>query len=190
MREVPEGAPQLLSLADELDEAALLLQQTIRAAGEHEEAPARLPREVIPLFEDLGNTLHEDEYLLVNAGAGGRPARYDRPVKERILAWASSSYSRPNRSFRRSTRDGFGRTKFILRLADGRKIAGRFKPEHETVVLEGLGEHGSRLMRVIGLGEFAPEDGALKQILDIKSIEMIAPQAVAAGAPPSGNALL
>jgi hypothetical protein len=184
MREVPEGAPELLQLSDELDEAALLLEQSIRAAGEYQEVPARLPRDVIPLFEDLGKTLHEDEYLLIQAFASKVPARYDSRVKQRILAWASSPYSDLidlSGEVRAMDLDGL---KFTLRLADGRKIAGRFKPEHETAVLEGLGEHGSRRMRVIGHGEFSPEDGALKQILDVTSIEMVGPEAVAKGAPP------
>ena len=178
MREVLYEDPLLLTLPDELDEAALLLEQTIVAAGRHEDAPARLPRSVIPLFEDLGRTLREDEYLLVGAGAHSIAARYDRPVKERILAWASSPYSDLidlSGEVRAMDLDGL---KFTLRLADGRKIAGRFKPEQETAVLEGLGEHGNRQIRVIGRGEFAPEDGVLKQILNVESIEMIAPEVV------------
>ena len=182
MREVAQVTPELLPLADELDEAALLLEQSIRAAGAYQEVPARLPRDVIPLFEDLGKTLHEDEYLLIQASE--TPARYDSRVKQRILAWASSPYTDLidlSGEVRAMDLDGL---KFTLRLADGRKIAGRFKPEHETAVLEGLGEHGSRRMRVTGHGEFSPEDGALKQILEVESIEMIGPEAVATSAPP------
>jgi hypothetical protein len=105
-------------------------------------------------------------------------------VKQRILAWAKPPFTDLidlSGEVRAMDLDGL---KFTLRLADGQKIAGRFKPEHETAVLEGLGEHGSRRMRVIGHGEFAPEDGTLKQILDVKSIEMIGPEDVAKDAPP------
>jgi hypothetical protein len=62
-----------------------------------------------------------------------------------------------------------------LRLDDGRKIEGRFKPEHETVVLEALGEHFSRRMHVKGVGEFAPEDGTLKQIVEVQRIDLTGP---------------
>jgi hypothetical protein len=66
--------------------------------------------------------------------------------------------------------------RFTLRLSDGRKVIGRFRPEHETVVLDALGEHASRQMRVIGVGEYAPEDGALKQIVNVERIELVGPE--------------
>lgn len=93
MREVPDGPPQLLALKDELDEAALLLDDAIRAAGGHREAASRLPRQVIPLFEDFGKTLGEDEYLLISAAGEDVPARDDWAAKERILGWASLTYT-------------------------------------------------------------------------------------------------
>jgi hypothetical protein len=177
MRELPfTQVPQLMFFDDELDEAAVLLEDAIRAAGKSEGAPSRLPRNIIPLFEELGKTLREDEFLLVSAGTRDESARYDAPIKERILAWATSSYSDVvdlTGEVRATDLDGL---KFTLRLQDGRKVTGRFKPEHETVVLEALGEHFSRRMRVIGVGQFAPEDGALKQIIDVERIELIGPE--------------
>ena len=74
-REVPDTPePHLMSFDDELDEAALGFGRCYSAAGEHEGVPSDLPRRVIPLFEDLGKTLHEDEYLLLAAGKLKAPA--------------------------------------------------------------------------------------------------------------------
>ena len=177
MREMPLAqVPQLVSLEDELDEAAVLLEEGIRAAGESESVATQLPRNIIPLFEELGKTLREDEFLLISAGTRDETARYDRPVKERILAWATSSYTDLvdlTGEVRATDLDGL---KFTLRLQDGRKVAGRFKPEHETLVLKALGEHFSRRMRVKGVGDFASEDGTLKQIVNIDQLELIGPE--------------
>jgi hypothetical protein len=73
MREQRLG--QLPFFDHELDEAATLLQQAIQAAGQGQSAPAQLPRTVIPLFEELGSTLHEDELLFVSAGRRTQQAR-------------------------------------------------------------------------------------------------------------------
>jgi hypothetical protein len=172
----PKQFPELMFFDDEVDEAAELLEEAIRAAGKREAAPSRLPRKIIPLFDELGKTLREDEFLLISAGTPDDTARFDGAVKERILAWAASSYSDLidlTGEVRATDLDGL---RFALRLEDGRKITGRFQPEHEKVILEALGGHFSQRMRVTGIGEFAPEDGTLKQIVDVKQIELIGPE--------------
>ena len=63
--------------------------------------------------------------------------------------------------------------RFTLRLSDGRKVAGHFKSEHEPVLLQALGEHFSRRIHIRGTGEFAPEDGKLKQIINVEAIEVV-----------------
>lgn len=170
--------PHLISFDDELDEAAIVLEEAIRAAGKREGVPSDLPRSIIPLFEELGKTLHQDEYLLLAATEAERPVRYDSSAKQWILGWASSSYDDMidlKGEVRATDLDGL---KFTLRIEDGQKVIGRFKPEHEAVILEALGEHTSRSMRVVGTGQFAPEDGALKQIVEVERIEIIEPYEV------------
>jgi hypothetical protein len=63
--------------------------------------------------------------------------------------------------------------KFMLRLPDGRNVAGRFEAEQEDVLLEALGEHVSRRLRVIGEGEFSPDDGSLQQITKVSQFEIL-----------------
>jgi hypothetical protein len=182
MREIPlMKFGQLKFFADEVDEAALVLENAIRAAGEGEIIPSPLPRTVVPLFAELGRTLREGEFLLISAGTREEPARYDGLIKERILAWGTTSYPDAvdlTGEVRATDLDG---QKFTLRLEDGRKITGRFRPDQEAVVLEALGEHSSRRMRVIGLGEFAPEDGTLKQIVGVDRIELVGPEVTVDG---------
>jgi hypothetical protein len=170
MREWRSGQ---LPLDDELDEAATLLQQSIHAAGQLEGAPIRLPRNVIPFFYELGKTLRSDECLLVSSDTRPEGARYDQLVRERILAWGTSSYADAvdlTGEVRATDLDGL---KFTLRLLDGRKVTGHFRPDHEPVILEALGEHFSRRIHVRGTGQFAPEDGTLKQIVNVEWIEVV-----------------
>src|SRR5262249_11943685 len=88
-----ESSPQLLPLMidHEVDEAAALLEDAIHAAELREAAPSKLPRRVIPIFEELGSTLRPDEFLLISAGTRSEMARYDAAVKRHILSWASSA---------------------------------------------------------------------------------------------------
>jgi hypothetical protein len=153
----------------------VLLKDTIRAAEKGESNPSDLPRSIIPLFGDLGKSLRDDESLLVSAGTQSETARYDGHVKKRILALSTTLYTDVvdlTGEVRATDLDGL---KFTLRLQDGDKVMGRFKPEQEAVVLEAIGEHLSRRIRVSGLGEFEPADGSLKQIVDVDRIELVGP---------------
>src|SRR5262245_2108288 len=145
--------PLTVFFDDEVDEAATLLEDAIHAAEVGAAAPSKFPRGVIPLFDGLGRTLRDDEFLLVSAGTRTETARYDATVKRHILAWASSPLTDEvslTGEVRATDLDGL---KFSLRLDDGNKITGRFKPEHERTILDALGEHASRRIRVVGHGE-------------------------------------
>jgi hypothetical protein len=65
------------------------------------------------------------------------------------------------------------RLRFSLRLADGRTIFGHYEPKHEPVVLEALGNHSNRHLRIIGVGQFAAGNGHVEQILSVTQIELI-----------------
>jgi hypothetical protein len=161
-------------LLDQLEVAADLLVTTIQAAAQSESAPTDLPRNVILLFGQLGNTLRSDERLFVATESTERaPACFDQQVRTKILRWAAMPYSDTVDlvgEVRGTDLDGL---RFTLRLQDGRKIPGRFRPEHEQLVLTGLGEHASQRIRVQGTAEFDPADGALREIVSVDRIELI-----------------
>jgi hypothetical protein len=184
-RDLPDTPqPHLMSLDDELDEAAGVVEEAILAAERREAPPTNLPRSVIPLFEYLGKTLRNDECLLLATGKQKTAVRYDNPIKQWILGWASSSYDDTVDligEVRATDLDGL---KFTLRVNDEERVTGRFKPEQEAVLLEALGEHASRRMRVIGIGQFAPEEGTLNQIVEVQRIEVVEPSAAPSGEAP------
>jgi hypothetical protein len=178
VRGAPTRIAPKLPFEDELDEAALLLEHSIELASSSDAPPKRLPRNVIPLFQEFGRTLRDDEFIVVSAGAARKGAKYDEGVKTRILSWATTAYHDKVDligEVRGTDLDGL---RFALRLLDGRKIPGRFEAEQETTVLEALGEHRSRRLRVIGLGEHSPEDGSLQQITKIERVEVVEPEPV------------
>jgi hypothetical protein len=179
VRGAPSKIAPVLPFEDELEEAACLLENSIELASSSDTPPKGLPRSVIPLFQDLGRTLQSDEFIRVSTAPGPGGARFDYRVKTRILSWASTSYSDYIDllgEVRGTDLDGL---KFTLRLSDGRKIPGRFEAEQEGIVLEALGEHLSRRLRVVGHGEYSPEDGSLQQITKIDRVEIVEPEPVA-----------
>jgi hypothetical protein len=168
-------APRL-PFDDELDDAAKLIESSIRMAGTSEAIPKDLPRSVIPLFQDFGRTLHADESILISAGTADSGARYDGKVKIRILSWISVPHTdcvELTGEVRGTDLDGL---KFMLRLSDGRKIPGRFEADQESIVLEALGEHTSRRLRVVGQGEFSPMNGELQQITKVELVQLVEPE--------------
>jgi hypothetical protein len=175
---VAAGTPRL-PFEDELDDAAILLENSIRSAGESGALPKDLPRNVVPLFQDFGKTLRPDECMIIFSGKRSLGARYDDRAKKQIMSWASVTYRDAidlTGEVRGTDLDGL---KFTLRLANGRKVPGRFEPEQEAAVLEALGDHASRRLRVIGEGDFSPEDGNLQQIAAVDRVELIEPESPA-----------
>lgn len=169
-------SPQFQLLQDELERAAYLLERTIRVADRDNAVPKDLPRAVIPLFEQLGTTLRPEERLLVQVGQElGEPACFDHRVRDNILRWASEPYLDTieiTGEVRATDLDG---KRFTLRLPDGRKLAARFKPEQEQIVLEALGEHLKVRINVRGLGEFNGVDESLRQMVSVDEIALIMP---------------
>jgi hypothetical protein len=64
------------------------------------------------------------------------------------------------------------------------KVRGRFKPEHEAAILESFAKHLSRRIRIKGIGEFGPEDGTLKRVVNIDSLEVVGPEGGSKGGAP------
>jgi hypothetical protein len=177
---ISKRAPRL-PFEDELEDAVALLQTSIRNASLTKGPPKELPRSVIPLFQDFGKALRPEEFIVIECppnvvtNAGKTVARYDSKVKSNIMAWATGSYRDLidlTGEVRGTDLDGL---KFILRLKDGRKVPARFEPDQERIVLEALGEHINRLLRVVGEGEFSP-DGSLVQIALVDHVELIEPE--------------
>ena len=60
---------------------------------------------------------------------------------------------------------------FILRLADGTRLRGKFSRVQETIITEALREHASRRLHLRGRGEFQG-NGKLKRLLSVKRLQV------------------
>src|SRR5262245_15179848 len=166
-REQSVGNEPYLPLEDEVDEAAVLLEETMVAAAEGQPAPRSLPRNIIPMFDQFGQTLRPDEFMLIRRDRRSTAARYDRDVRATLLNWAAKGYTDVIDlvgEVRGTDLDG---QRFSLRLTDGRKIPGRVRPDQEALILEALNDHASRRLRIVGSGDFSHENGALEQIASV-----------------------
>lgn len=156
---------------DELDEAAVLIDEAIRATAEDRMLPQEFPKNVIPLFENLGKSIQEDESIefLPPSERGGSTAVYTLAVRRRLLARMVDEYSDRVTiigEVRRASIDG---NRFSVRQDDGVTIEGRFQPDQETMITEALHEHSSCRVEVIGNGTFG-SDGVLKRIDEVDGL--------------------
>jgi hypothetical protein len=160
---------------DELDEAVTLLEEAIEAGSADTPLPASFPKNVIPLFDQLGRTLEEDERIEFeppNAAPKRRKVIYSPETRRRIMERATGEFTdlvTLTGEVRLADLDGGN---FILRRADGSKITGKFSPEHEAKITEGLKEHQSCSIAVEGTATFCP-DGQLKRIEKINVLQIV-----------------
>ena len=155
---------------DELDEAVLLIADSVRAADTDQALPDQLPKNVIPLFDNYGKTLHEDESFEQKPEGTVTVASYSRKSRDRLLQFCAGGYT-DRIDFTGEVRAVDLAGRFDLRLEDGTKVPARFSPEQEELVTEALREHTSRRLRVRGTAEFTA-DGKVKAIPAISTLSI------------------
>jgi len=158
---------------DEIDEAAIIIEQTLRAAERDEPFPRGLSQRIVPLFGEWGITLQEGEGIeLGGNGAGGR-ARLNVKIRTRILARAARKYQDRvtisgevrGASLLRTSEGG----SFVVNLDDGTRVEGSFAPEQEATITEALYRHRDVRIRIEGTAQFDP-DGRMRRLVAIDRI--------------------
>lgn len=167
--EVEEGSLLFEPVPDELDEAARILEEAIDAASTDAPLPSAFPKNVIPLFEQLGRTLETDDKIEFEPPRTA-PARkkvvYTQQTRSRLIERGTGEYTDVvtlSGEIRAADLDGGN---FSLRRADGSKVFGKFSSEHEAKITEALKEHESCLLEVEGTAAFFP-DGQIKRIENV-----------------------
>lgn len=156
---------------DELDEAVALVDEAILAAEKDRLLPANFPKNVIPLFEELGKTLREGESIEFYPPAERSKVIYTTVVRERLLARGTGEYQDAvtvSGEMRGTQLDG---NRFTLRLQDGTNVSGKFQPDQETAITDALRDHASCRVEIQGLGIFDP-DGLLKRIETVEQLHI------------------
>lgn len=153
---------------DELDEAVMLVTQGVEAANSEQPLPDALPKNILPLFETYGKTLHEDEFIELQPHNKAVKAAYSPKSRERLLKFCAEGY-RDQIDFVGEVRVVDVAGKVELKLDDGTKVSAKFSPKQEALVIEGLQGHANRRLRVKGTAEFTP-DGRVKTIIEISDL--------------------
>jgi len=170
--ELKDGELPLERPSDEVDEAAAIIDGTLRAAERDLRFPDGLSKRVVPLFREWGKTLQDDEAIeLDGKGADGR-ARFNAAIRERILSRVAGKYEDcvtivgEVRGANLRTTDGGS---FAVHLDDGSTVEGSFGPEQEAVITEALYRHKDVRIRIEGKAEFDP-DGRIRKIIALDRV--------------------
>ena len=168
--EIQEGLLPLEPPPDELDEAVVLVADSVESVSGDKPLPQAFPKNIIPLFSGYGKTLREDETIELKPEKGAI-AHYTSSGRKRFFELVQAGYEDTVDlvgEIRAADLDGGN---FALRLVDETKVAGKFSSEQETTIIEALREHASRRLRVKGRAEFLPE-GKIKQIASVADLSI------------------
>jgi hypothetical protein len=165
-----------LDLDDQFDEAAALIDAAITAADTDDLLPEQLPSNVIPLFQDFGRSLRDDEVLFTKARCSNQEARYSAKARATLAQWIGSTYEDTVDLIGEVRMANLGPGAFRLQLAGSSALLeGRFDASDEALVLDALKNHRSVRLRVIGTAEFATRDRQIRRLLHTKHVTLAAP---------------
>lgn len=172
MREIEVDEDFLFSpLPDELDDAAILVADSVDSVSHSKPLPQDFPKNVIPLFSEYGKTLRPGERIEIKPAKKDLRASYspkERDALIQLLETGYEDYVELVGEIRAADVDGGN---FAIRLIDETKIPGKFSQDQETIITDALKEHTSRRLLVKGRGEFLP-DGKLKRIISVTSLSV------------------
>lgn len=157
---------------DELDEAVDLIADTVDAAAQDKTLPPSLPSNVVPLFENYGKTLRDDEWIEQRPARRKSPVRYLPVVHERLTRWPQSAYEDAVDVIGTVTMARVSRPRMAITLADGREVEAAFKPEDEVVITTALKDHATAKVRVEGRAQFGGS-GQIQKIVQVDRVTLL-----------------
>ena len=173
IREVEYEDDQLpFEYRDELNEAVDVVEEGMAATSEDRTLPDNFPKNVIPLFGDLGKNLGPEDYIEVKSPKREKPVSFNASVKARLLDQDEKTYEDRVEligEVRAADLDGLN---FTMRLEDESKIPGKFEREHEPQVIEALKDHSTCRLSLVGDAEFLRRDRSLRKIIRLNRIEV------------------
>jgi len=157
--------------ADEIDEAAQLIDETIAAVSEDRAIPDRMPKTVLPLLAALGENLHEGEVIKTRAVRSPRAAEFTCETRTRVDRLLEAVYEDRVEIVGEVRSADIDQRNFAIRDSTGAKVPSKFRPEHEAEITDALHDHVSCRIAIVGLGEFSTRDGTLRRILHVDELE-------------------
>ena len=157
---------------DELDDAAVLVAETIEAAGNDQPLPEQFPKHLIALFQDYGKTLRDDEWIEQRPAKRGTGVRYDSIVRERLTRWIDTPYEDAVDLTGEVTMARVSKPRMAIQLNDGREIEAAFRPEDEDTITSALRQHKTAKLRVQGRGQFGT-DGQVQKVTEVTATMLL-----------------
>ncbi|MCX7014336.1 MAG: hypothetical protein NTW86_17595 [Candidatus Sumerlaeota bacterium] len=161
---------------DEVDDAAQIIEGTIRAAERDEPYPENLSARIIPMFGEWGKTLRPGEAIELGAPAATERVRFTPEIRERLLQGAGRPYEdrvvltgEVRSASLRTTEGGV----FSICLETGETVEGVFTSEQESRVTSALHQHTTVRLRLEGVAEFSG-DGRIRRIHRVSHLEELA----------------
>jgi hypothetical protein len=157
--------------ADEIDEAAQLIDETIAAVSEDGAIPERMPKSVLPFLAGLGESLREGETIKTQASRSSKAAEFTRETRMRVERLLDAVYEDAVDIVGEVRAADVDQRNFAIRDHSGAKIPARFRPEHEAEIIDALRDHSSCRLHIVGQGEFSTRDGGLRRVLRVDVLE-------------------
>jgi len=165
-------------LDDELDQAVEIIEAGIQSAQEDTPLSEDFPRNVLPLFENLGRTLGKGDSIQVKSPKRKHQVEFTPKVGERLVSMLDRTYEDIVDfigEVRQADLDG---QNFTIRLDDGAKIQGKFEPEQEPIIIGALKEHATCRLKLKGMGQFNYRDATIKKVIRVDNVDVSAIGAV------------
>lgn len=160
-----------MSRIDEIDEAALLIDETITAASENRAIPDRMPKVALPLLAAFGENLRQGETIRTRAARSTAAAAFTCETRSRIEQLLEAVYEDRIEIVGEVRSADVDQRNFVIRDSTGAKIPAKFRPEHEAEITDALHEHATCRIAIVGIGEFSARDGSLRRIVRVDQLE-------------------
>ena len=158
------------------NQAVEIIDNTLIAARHNMRLPEDLPSKVIPLLNDWGKMLRDDECIDLSEG-NKKGAIFDVNTRKKLQTFQSKPYQDlvelTGEVRATNLKKGTGGS-FKILLENSEIIPGVFTHEQEATVTEALRDHRQVQLWVKGMGEFDPS-GQLQHIKNIDRLEIRKP---------------
>ena len=165
-----------MDVGDEFDEAGDLVDESLRALTTDSWFPSNMPKSVLPMFNEWGKTLGEEESIALGENIDDAPM-YNAAISKRLKARLSQPGGCTGRCElsgeirAASLRADEGGT-FTIRRDDGLTLSGVFADDQKSDLIGALRDHEAVRVWLTGEGEYGM-DGELVKILRVDSYNIV-----------------
>ena len=161
---------------DEFDEAGDLVDEALRALTTDSWFPSNMPKSVLPMFNEWGRTLGEEESIALGENIDDAPM-YNAAISKRLKARLSQPGGYTGRcelsgEIRAASLRADESGTFTIRRDDGLTLSGVFADDQKSDLIGALRDHEAVRVWLTGEGEYGM-DGELVKILRVDSYNIV-----------------